>query len=429
VRDALPPGDPARGWASRSGFVASAKLQPISSPATAELALILELASGERAEAPIGSVELAPALEPPAEAAAASFPGGGPAVAICMATYDPPPDLLRRQIASLRAQSHRNWVCLISDDDSSPESLRALRKEIEGDRRFVLAPGSRRLGFYGNFERVLSMVPTQAEFVALCDQDDAWHPDKLQRLLAGIGDAELAYSDARVVDPAGEVLQDSYWTARSNNWTSFASLLVANTVTGASLLCRRDLLDDALPFPPAVGRPFHDHWLACVALARGGIAYVDEPLYDYVQHPATVIGHSEANRPRRRLLAEAGEQLRRGSLRGREIYYYDWQQLRLFGEVLNLRLWARLAPDRRRALRLLLSADSPGGLAWLLGRRARHLLGRDETLDRELFFAAGLMTLRAISATAPGPLPAADAAVPPRPRAYEAHGPGAAGPS
>ena len=27
------------------------------------------------------------------------------------------------------------------------------------------------------------MAPPSAEFVTLCDQDDAWHPDKLERLL------------------------------------------------------------------------------------------------------------------------------------------------------------------------------------------------------------------------------------------------------
>ena len=34
-------------------------------------------------------------------------------------------------------------------------------------------------------------------------------------------------------------------------------------------------------------------------MARGDLAYVDEPLYDYVQHEEAVIGHSKANkRPR-----------------------------------------------------------------------------------------------------------------------------------
>jgi glycosyltransferase involved in cell wall biosynthesis len=430
VYDALPRGEPARRRAYRSGFVATATLGPVAAPASAGLALSLELDSGARSEAPLGTIELRPELEPPAEAATARFSGTGGAVAICMATHEPSPDLFGRQIASIREQTHRNWVCLISDDGSSAERLGGIREQIAGDARFVLAPSPHRLGFYANFERALSMVPADAEFVALSDQDDTWHPDKLERLLAGLGAAELVYSDARVVDPTGTVVRDSFWSERRNNWTNFASLLVANTVTGASLLCRRELLEDALPFPVLVGRPFHDHWLACVALARGELAYVDAPLYDYVQHPSAVIGHSQANRPGRGLLAEAREQLRGGSVRGREIYFYDWQQLRLFAEVIRLRLWPRISADKRRALRLLLSADSSAaGLGWLVGRRARRLLGRDETLDRELFFAFGLLTMRTISAAALGlsrpvrPL-FPDARVPPRRRPRYPAGPG-----
>src|SRR5262249_57433615 len=140
--------------------------------------------------------------------------------------------------------------------------------------------------------RALSMTPANADYVTLCDQDDHWHPEKLARLVEGIGSAQLVYSDARIVTPAGELVRSSYWTERRNNYTNFGSLLLANSVTGAASLFRRELVDDALPFPPKHAGPFHDHWLAIVALARGEIVYVDEPLYDYVQHGDAVIGHS-----------------------------------------------------------------------------------------------------------------------------------------
>ena len=42
--------------------------------------------------------------------------------------------------------------------------------------------------------------------------------------------------------------------------------------------------------PDAPGVPFHDHWLGLVAMASGDVAYVDRPLYDYVQHPGAVFG-------------------------------------------------------------------------------------------------------------------------------------------
>ena len=70
-----------------------------------------------------------------------------------------------------------------------------------------------------------------------------------------------------------------------------------NTVTGAATLFRRELLERTLPFPPRHGpHSFHDQWIALVALATGRLAYVDRPLYDYVQHRSAVLGHPRAKR-------------------------------------------------------------------------------------------------------------------------------------
>ncbi len=67
-------------------------------------------------------------------------------------------------------------------------------------------------------------------------------------------------------------------------------MLVANSITGAATLFRREVAELALPFPDTPGLQFHDHWLGLVALAAGDIAYVDRPLYDYVQHAGAVFG-------------------------------------------------------------------------------------------------------------------------------------------
>lgn len=60
-----------------------------------------------------------------------------------MATFDPPPDLFARQLESIRAQTYRNWVCILSDDCSAPERFAALREAVGDDPRFVIsAPGA-----------------------------------------------------------------------------------------------------------------------------------------------------------------------------------------------------------------------------------------------------------------------------------------------
>jgi hypothetical protein len=158
-----------------------------------------------------------------------------PLVAICMATYNPPLHLFRRQIESIVSQSHQNWICIVSDDASDSESRVEIEKIVRCDRRFSFSSSPDRLGFYQNFERALSLVPENADFIVLSDQDDYWRPEKLEMLLSDFDqETTLVYSDMRIVDESGNVISDTYWTTRRNNYTNFGSLLLANTITGAA---------------------------------------------------------------------------------------------------------------------------------------------------------------------------------------------------
>jgi ABC-type polysaccharide/polyol phosphate transport system ATPase subunit len=321
----------------------------------------------------------------------------GPAIAIAMATHIPRRELFERQIASIREQTYENWTCLISDDASDPEALAMIRDVVGDDPRFSVFPSSERLGVYRNFERALQFVPSDAEYVALCDQDDAWQPDKLRTLVDALGDgAQLAYSDMRIVGPDGAVLSETYWTRRRNNNTNFASLLIANTVTGAASMFRRGVLDYALPFPPEVGEQRHDHWLAIVAMALGDLAYVPTPLYDYVQHEDAALGHSAANRGAPRPPGQRMEALRAGTVQTgwREIYFHHYVRLILAATVLRLRCSDVLASDRAKALDRVLASDSPRGLAWLWLRSVRARLWASETMQRDRALTRALVWLR-----------------------------------
>ncbi len=386
----------------RSGFWA---IVPVASPTPgARVDVLATLADGSHARASLGTLDAAPP-RPVAEPWLLPHPPGR-RVAICMATFDPPQDLLERQLESIVDQTHGEWICCISDDGSSPERFAALQSLVAGDERFRLSRAERRLGHYGNFERALGMAPADAEFVALCDQDDRWHPDKLEVLLGAIGGAALAYSDARLIGRDGELISDTYWSRRRNNHTNLTSLLIANTVTGAASLARRELIDLALPFPPRLGHPYHDHWLAIVALATGEVTYVDRPLYDYVQHGAAQIGHAAANlgAPRGlRSLSERARRVRSNPRRTyaswRAIYFFDVCRIELFATVAALRGADRIRPRKRRALRRAGGWDaSPTAIPRMATRRARALAGRNETLGAEGAIIRGLIWRNSVGA-------------------------------
>ena len=159
----------------------------------------------------------------------------------------------------------------------------------------------------------------------------------------------------RIVGADGEVVSDTYWRHRRNNWTDLGTLLVGNTVTGAASLFRRRLLDRALPFPPPVGRAFHDHWLAVVALASGPMRYVDRPLYDYVQHGGAVIGFASANADRvagpgaarGRALRLAGRAVRPEA---RRRYFADYCRIAQLAAVLEMRCGDSMTPEKRASV-------------------------------------------------------------------------------
>jgi glycosyltransferase involved in cell wall biosynthesis len=341
----------------------------------------------------------------PAGVAVPALDAGPRTVVICMATHQPPPELFRRQIDSIRAQAGADWVCVISDDASNPDGAAVIDDTVGGDPRFVVDRSPERLGAYANFARALMMVPATAGYVALSDQDDVWHPDKLAAMVAALDSsgARLAFSDVRIVRSGGAVESDTYWTTRRPNHDNFASLLLGNSVTGAAAVFRRDLLADALPFPPRFGNLFHDHWLALVAAATGGIEYVDRPLLDYVQHPDAVIGHAGANRG-----VVGGSFLRRlAALRGRppgdldaewrRIYFGEYCRMALTAVALERRLGDRLDPAHRGALRRAVALDhSASALAWLTARQVRRLW-HDDTGGSEAGMLRGLMWRRRAS--------------------------------
>jgi glycosyltransferase involved in cell wall biosynthesis len=377
----------------RSGFWGTVPIPARADGDRVELALAARLADGAELVAPLGRIEVVAS-----ERAASSSDVEPELIAVCMATFEPDARLFRAQVETLRAQTHPRWTCVISDDCSSPDCFAEIRAAVDGDERFVVSRSERRLGFYRNFERALRLAPREAGLLALCDQDDRWRPEKLAVLRAALGAAMLAYSDQRLVDAGGRVLRETMWRGRRNNHTDLASLLVANSITGAATLFRREVAELALPFPDTPGLQFHDHWLGLVALAAGDIAYVDRPLYDYVQHPGAVFGDVSHERERR---------LRRAPLRalrgGRGAYFLGYVAREAQARALLARCDARLTRAKRRALLRYVAADrSAAAFVWLAVRSLRVLAGRTETLASETELVHGIVWRRLMPVVAAG---------------------------
>lgn len=232
-------------------------------------------------------------------------------VSVLLAAYNGA-EFLPAQLASLQGQACRDFRVLWQDDGSSDGTAALLRAAGKG---FV--PGreqGRRLGAVGNFLSLMSQ--DDAEYTALCDQDDVWHRDKLARCMAAMKAAEaesgadtplLVHHDCRLIGADGALLHGSFF--RHQGWTgsvgTLAPLLVQNNVTGCTILMNAALRRLVAAHAPTEGLHMHDWFIALTAAAFGRIVFVDEALADYRQHGRNVMGASRTGLLRRGLAALA----------------------------------------------------------------------------------------------------------------------------
>ena len=211
---------------------------------------------------------------------------------------------LAAQWESLLAQSQLLDEIVVRDDastDATPALLAKLAAAAEARGVTVrIARNPRNLGYVANFEAALR--DASGEVLFLCDQDDAWHPEKLATHLSEFErrpDLLLLCSDARRVDETGVDLRRSLFEllkiSRSelrkiHLGQGFAVLLRRSLATGATISLRRELLVEALPIPEGW---LHDEWLAIIAAALGGFDCIERPLIDYRQHAANQVGMEE----------------------------------------------------------------------------------------------------------------------------------------
>ena len=193
---------------------------------------------------------------------------------------------LPEQIQSLLAQDFEGDISiLIRDDGSTDGTVDYLRKR---DPRISLIEG-RNLGPRGSFFELLQLAAHEyADFYALCDQDDVWHPQKIRRALSNLSlDRPALYASSLDLVDEGLMPIRNY-THPGNR--SFASTLVCNFITGCTCVFNRAFLDQ-LPFPANPHKVImHDWWLANVATISSDIRYDAASFIAYRQHNSNHVG-------------------------------------------------------------------------------------------------------------------------------------------
>lgn len=238
-------------------------------------------------------------------------------VSVALATYQGE-RFIREQLHSIINQTRPVAEIVVCDDgstDATVDIVKEVAASVQGNLRVKVAATDRVGGVTPNFERALAAC--SGDVIALSDQDDVWHPDRIETALAALGrtdEAALAFSDARLVDSRGDALgatlHASLHLRRSESRAfaqgdAFKVLIRRNVVTGAATLVTRALVERASPFPEGW---VHDEWLAIIAAASGRTVLIPDQLIDYRLHASNQIGvedPSMAGGVRRMLSARA----------------------------------------------------------------------------------------------------------------------------
>lgn len=222
-------------------------------------------------------------------------------VIVVMSTYNGEKHL-REQIDSILAQDHKPVSLLVRDDGSSDGTVQIL-EEYEKQGALELIRGEN-LGVVGSFIALIARVADSADYIALSDQDDVWHADKLSRALHVLAThdqaipqlycSEYIFCDAEM-NPTG--------TSHLNQiGVDFPTMLYENMISGNTVVINRTLAK-VVRDAGREGVYTHDWWLGLLATALGELTYDDFASLDYRRtgSNASPTGTSAANIMRKRI--------------------------------------------------------------------------------------------------------------------------------
>ena len=206
-----------------------------------------------------------------------------PRVSVIITTFNRSA-LLVEALHSVLAQSFQDYEVIVVDDGSTDDTPARIAA-FAGHVRYLPLQHSGRLGHLRN----AGVLAAQGDYVAFLDDDDLWHPAKLERqvsVLDGNASTGLVYTDARLLLPDGSLSEPVLLTHQKQADDLFDHLIVSCFIHPSTVLVRRSLLQQLGLFDTGLTtQEDYDCWLRATRLA--GTACVPEPLVFVRRHPAS----------------------------------------------------------------------------------------------------------------------------------------------
>ena len=185
-------------------------------------------------------------------------------VSIILATYNGA-TFIREQIDSLLAQTYPLKEIIIQDDGSTDDTVSICEDYAQRCPIVHFSVNEHQLGFNQNFKS-MAMKAT-GDFVAFCDQDDIWFPEKIEKQMEAIGNQDMCFSTCLCgTDMENTHLVSSHYSLES---------LLFGGLAGHTMLLRREFVQTEEYWLPNI---IYEWSLSICAQMHGGIVKVEEPL-------------------------------------------------------------------------------------------------------------------------------------------------------
>lgn len=198
-----------------------------------------------------------------------------PLVSILVPTYNRA-GVLGRTIDSILAQTFTDYELVVVDDGSTDETRSVIEGYMkEGGVTYVYQKNR------GVAEaRNTGVASSRGEYVAFCDSDDFWLPQKLEKQMSLFTEqTALVFSNAYLLSADSRKQVRSYDLIVPHRGEVYGDLLKKNFITTSSVVVRKLLLNE-----PFFGTVCED-WKMWLAVARKGLFdFVEEPLIYYYEH-------------------------------------------------------------------------------------------------------------------------------------------------
>lgn len=136
-------------------------------------------------------------------------------------------EFISETIISIQNQTYTNWELLITDDFSSDNTIKTIESFNKNYDRIKLFRLNENQG--AGFARNNSIKESKGKFIAFCDSDDQWKPNKLEKQIHFIKQNNLVftYSSYDLIDESGNFIK----SINSPITLSLKNILSNNNVT------------------------------------------------------------------------------------------------------------------------------------------------------------------------------------------------------